>query len=75
MNSKELLQLKLKRDAFIEQYVAARMKWISMGVTPILDVCVHQYQNQSVRNRNSVQKEDFVTLYERVDTRTIKVGV
>jgi hypothetical protein len=58
MTSKELLQLNLKRDAFIEQYVAARIRWISKSVKPTLGLR---------------EQEDFVTLYETVDTRSMQV--
>lgn len=56
MNSKEMLHLKLKRDAFIEQYVAARIRWISLSVKPMLDARV---------------QENYLTLYERVDGKNI----
>mgnify|MGYP000205654220 CR=1 FL=1 len=63
MDSKEqLLKLRLKREAFFQQYVNARIKWISMSVTPSLE--------PSQRKKNSLNGAyagDAFTLYERVE--------
>lgn len=74
MESKErLLQLKLRRDEFIQQYVKARIKWISMSVSPILETRKQQNPNQPVRNRYGGSQESLITLYERVDLRNVGV--
>lgn len=62
----KLHYLKVKREAFIKLYVEAKIKWISKSITPSFEY----NKNQDKVTLHSVSEEEFVTLYERVNSKT-----
>lgn len=66
MTEKNKLQyLKAKREAFIKLYVEAKIKWISKSIHPSFEY----NKNREKVTPDSVSEEEFVTLYERVNSK------